>query len=159
MVTEVSKNIFVTDATHKDLDLLNHILRLSKAYWGYNDAFLDLFMQKLSLTGDYLQKSTTKLFFVDNDLAGFYSFSMQKNGSLELDNFFLHPDYIGKGLGIFLWRECCKTARKLGKNEFTLWSDPNAESFYLKMGCEKIGVRKSPMMPNRYPAVFRYRIP
>ncbi|ERH41393.1 hypothetical protein N750_16855 [Legionella pneumophila str. Leg01/53] len=45
-----------------------------------------------------------------------------------------------------------------GVSRFKLWSDPGAEPFYKKMGCIKIGVKKSPMMPNRYPIIFEYKI-
>lgn len=44
------------------------------------------------------------------------------------------------------------------KNEFILWSDPGADGFYKKMGCIKIGTKKSPMMPNRSPAIFKCTI-
>ena len=57
-----------------------------------------------------------------------------------------------------MWDACCQEAKKQGENEFIIWSDPNAENFYLKMGCQKIGVRESPMMPNRYPPILKYKI-
>jgi len=34
----------------------------------------------------------------------------------------------------------------------------DAENFYLKMGCEKIGARQSPMMPDRYPPILKYKM-
>ncbi len=46
----------------------------------------------------------------------------------------------------------------IGVSRFTLWSDPGAEPFYKKMGCIKIGVKKSPMMQDRYPVIFEYEI-
>ena len=45
-----------------------------------------------------------------------------------------------------------------GKYEFIIWSDPNAENFYLRMGYEKIGVRQSPMMPDRYPPILKFKL-
>lgn len=146
------------NAKPDDLDAINHLLRLSKSHWGYSDAFINEFMAKFSVTIEHLQKSTTILFYVDGKIAGFYGFCIDENGVLELDNFFLHPDHIGKGLGQQLWDACCNTARELKKTEFIIWSDPHAEKFYIKMGCEKIGVRESPMMPNRYPSILKYKI-
>ena len=84
-----------------------------------------------------------------------YSFSRNKDNQLELDNFFLHPDYIGQGIRKIMWERCVESAKSHKDPFFILWSDPNAEGFYFKMGCEKIGARKSPMMPNRYPAIFK----
>lgn len=51
------------------------------------------------------------------------------------------------------------SSRELGKHEFIIWVDPHAENFYLKMGCKKIGVKKSSMMPNRYPSILQFKIP
>lgn len=141
-----------------DLNAIRRLMRASKAYWGYDEHFLDLFMKIIGIQSDYLQKYDIQLAYHDNEMIGFYNFILHDNNTLELDNFFLHPNYIGKGYGRKLWQYCCETAQQLGKNEFTIWSDPYAETFYLKMGCEKIGVKKSPMMPNRYPPVLRYKL-
>lgn len=151
-------HIIVKDATFENLKQINELLRLSKAYWGYDSEFLDRFMKKLGITQAYMEQHAIKLFYADNRLAGFFNFTFNHEGLFELDNFFLHPDYIGKGIGRKLWQACCNDAKKQRKNEFIIWSDPNAENFYLKMGCEKIGVRQSPMMPDRYPPILRYKI-
>ena len=73
---------------------------------------------------------------------GFYSFAINKENELELDYFFLHPDYIGKGFGRKMWSECIKTAKDYKKSYFIVWADPNAEGFYEKMNCKRIGVRQ-----------------
>jgi len=150
--------ISIKNAKLDDLEKINEILRSSKSYWGYDTEFIDSFMKKLGVTIFYMQSHTIKLFYVHDDLAGFYSFGMNDENQFELDNFFLHPNYIGQGIGFKLWDACCQTAKEIGQDEFIIWSDPNAEGFYLKMGCEKIGVRSSPMMPGRYPPVLKYKI-
>lgn len=91
-------------------------------------------------------------------MVGFYSFCINDDNLLMLDHFFLHPDYIGKGWGRKLWEACCKTVVELNKSEFILCSDPHAEFFYLKMGCEKIGVQQSNLCPTRYLPILKYQI-
>lgn len=145
-------------ATETDLEIINHILRLSKSYWGYDKQFMDRFMNEFRITPEHLHQSKTYLFYVDEKLAGYFGFILTNDGQLELDNFFLYPDYIGKGLGRRLWQYCCETAQEMGRDEFILWGDPHAEKFYLKMGCEKIGMRPSPVLPNRFAPVFKYQI-
>lgn len=156
--TEYSMNAEIKTAEIRDLDAINQLLRLSKSYWGYDEAFINKFMEKLRITPNHFEKSTIFLLHVDNELAGFYNFLINEGDVLELDNFFIHPNHIGKGLGRKLWDACCKTSKKFGKTEFIIWSDPHAGHFYLRMGCEKIGVRESPVMPNRYPPILRYKI-
>ncbi len=150
--------IIIKDATSNDLNNINELLRLSKAYWGYDSNFLNCFMEKLGITHAYMQQHVIKLFYVDDHLVGFFNFSFNAEGLFELDNFFLHPSYIGRGIGRKLWEACCQEAKQQGKKEFIIWSDPNAEQFYIKMGCEKIGVRQSPMMPDRYPPILKFKI-
>ncbi len=133
-------------------------MRLSKAYWGYDKTFLDRFMKIIGIKADYLNNNNIKLVYLDDQLIGFYNFFRHTDHSFELDNFFLHPDYIGKGLGRKMWQFCCADAQQVGITEFIIWSDPNAENFYIKMGCQKIGERKSPMMPNRFPPILKYSL-
>lgn len=151
-------SLIIKTPTLNELEQINQIVRLSKGHWGYDEIFLNRFMENFSVTKEYLERNTSRIACIYEQLIGFYSFSIQADGSLELDNFFLHPSQIGKGLGRKLWVAYCDTAKELGKHEFTLWADPNTESFYLKVGCEKIGVRQSPMMPDRYPPVMRCKI-
>ncbi len=146
------------DAMPEELKQINDLLRTSKAYWGYDAEFLDQFMEKFGITNSYMKKNSIKLFYLEDQLAGFFNFCINDEGLFELGNFFLHPSYIGQGIGRKLWEACCKEAKLLGKDEFIIWSDPHAENFYLAMGCEKIGVRQSPMMPGRYPPILRYKI-
>lgn len=150
-------NLQLQDAKLDDLQKINHLLRLSKAYWGYDEKFLNSFMRKLGITEGYMQKNNIKLFLRDTRLIAFYNFIFNKEAELELDNLFIHPDYIGQGLGRKLWEKCCETAKLTEYREFIIWSDPNAENFYLKMGCQKIGVRTSPLIPGRYP-VLKYTL-
>jgi streptomycin 6-kinase len=139
-----------------DIHLLNQIMRLSKAHWGYDDPFLDAFMEKFRIQEEYLNKHGITIFLENHEGIGFFSFIHHDDQLLELDLFFLHPDYIGKGFGRQLWQAACEEARNFHVTGFTLWSDPNAETFYVKMGCKKIGVKKSPFMPNRYPPIMHY---
>ena len=150
--------IKIKNAASNDLNKINELLRLSKAYWEYDAEFLDLFMKKLGITQNYMEQHTIKLFYIENNLVGFFNFSMNSENLFELDNFFLHPNYIGQGIGRKLWDACCQAAIEQGKDEFIIWSDPNAENFYLKMGCEKIGERQSPIMPDRYPPILKFKI-
>lgn len=138
-----------------DLDVLNKLLAKSKKHWGYDPVFMRVFMENLRLSEDVFGNSTLVLFFVAEELAGFYSFSLGEEDVLELEHFYLHPEFIGKGWGRKLWGFCLKTAQKMGRKEFLIWSDPNANGFYEKMGCDFVRFEKSDMGEGRYQAVFR----
>jgi streptomycin 6-kinase len=150
--------MLVRKAEPADLKPLNDLMRASKGYWGYDSAFMDGFMSLYSLTELEITSGQTFVAALGCNTIGFYYFAYEENADLVLDKFFLHPNYIARGNGKLLWKHCVNTATHYGAKEFTLWSDPNTEGFYLKMGCVKIGERKSPMPPDRYPPIMKYSI-
>lgn len=150
--------ITIKNASLFNIIKINQLMLLSKAYWQYESNFLNNFIKKFRVTPAYLKKNTVKLFYINKKLIGFYSFCTNDDNLLMLDHFFLHPDHIGKGWGEKLWESCCKTVVELNKSEFILCSDPHAEAFYLKMGCEKIGVQQSKLCPTRYLPILKYQI-
>lgn len=128
----------------------------SKAYWGYSDDFMNKFMELFQLTENYLANNTVKVMMKGDKIVGICGFKLHENNTLELDYFFIHPDYIGKGLGKKLWDFTCEVAQQLTDHSFILWSDPEAETFYIKMGCRRIGMKKSPLLPNREAPMMQY---
>ena len=139
----------IRQANPNDIDAINHLFCLSKGSWGYDPVFMHQCMSEYSITIDKILQKSVYLYYVDGFLAGFYSFIQEVNECAELDYFFLHPDFFGKGIGRKLWDACINTAKDIKITEFILYSDPNAEAFYLKMGCRKIGEQESPMIKGR----------
>lgn len=152
------KRVIFRRAGEEDLISLNQTLRSSKAYWGYDQEFMDAFMEKFGLSEQYLQDNIVYLMSQSSRDIGYFSFIFHEEHSLELDHFFISPEYIGKGFGRKMWEACCEVAQELHVEEFTLWADPEAEGFYSKVGCRKIGVKKSPFMPNRYPPIMSFKL-
>jgi streptomycin 6-kinase len=153
-------SINIRDAQFSDLDAINHLLRLSKAHWGYDEQFMNAFMQHESVTSEEIQQNTIKLFFDNDKFIGFYAFAINKEDPipLYLDSFFIHPDYIGQGIGKFMWQHCVKFAASINQNQFSLWSDPNATSFYEKMGCVQVGQRESSVQKGRFTPILVYKL-
>lgn len=147
---------YFRNAKHKDLPEINALIRASKAHWGYSEEFMENFMNLFSVTPEYLSRHATKVLIFNDEISGLFAFEIHEDDSLELDYFFIHPSFIGKGLGRLLWNEACSTASTLSDKGFTLWSDPEAEAFYEKMGCKKTGEKKSPLLPNRKCPVMEY---
>lgn len=145
-------------ATTEYLRKLNDLMFISKQHWGYDAHFMKKFISQFGLTESYLAQGMTFIAFEHNTLIGFYSFCYHPNAQFELDNFFPHPDFIGRGKGRELWDACVQQATEYGVQQFILWTDPNAEPFYLKMGCVKVGERPSPLQPGRCPPILEYRI-
>jgi streptomycin 6-kinase len=149
-------NINYRSAEAKDLAAANQLIRASKAHWGYPDDFMKRFMQLFGLTEAYLSENTIELMLDGDKIIGLYGFKLHPDNSLELDYFFIHPAYIGKGFGKTLWDRARQCPKQFNMHSFILWSDPEAETFYVKMGCHRIGMKKSPLLPNREAPVLQY---
>ena len=131
-------SILVKDAELHDLDNINQLLRLAKLHRGYEEKFLDRFMNKLGISASDLQTHPPQLFYKNNTLIGFYNFIHHDDGTLELDHFYIHPEYHHNGIDLDMWKTCCDNAKnKYSRNEFIIWNDPHTETFYLQMGCKK----------------------
>ena len=133
-------------------------MRSSKAYWGYDEKFLDEFMDIFKVTNNCLNKSFTYLVYLDKKVIGYYSLLPKDQNILELDMFFIEPMFIGQGFGRTLWELACQTSKELGYLGFNIIADPNADSFYIRMGCTKIGDKKSAMSRERNINIFSYDI-
>lgn len=56
--------ISIKDATLNDLNQINEIMRVSKAYWKYESIFIDPFMEKFGITPEH---HLIKLFYMIMD--------------------------------------------------------------------------------------------
>lgn len=127
----------VLKAHKEDLTILNQITFASKQFWGYSDEQMEAWKEMLTMSESYLTENTVyKL--VQEEILGYYSFIIFEN-YVELDNLFVKPEKIGKGLGTFLLQHLLDEITKLGHHKIVLFADPNAERFYEKMGFQVIG--------------------
>jgi hypothetical protein len=78
----------------------------------YTEEYMNKFMSLLSVTPEVLKVSKVKKLFVDEKLAGFYSFYINDKNQLELDNFFLASAFLYQGYGKILWSHCLNTAKE-----------------------------------------------
>lgn len=138
----------IRQAEKADLDALSAICLRAKAHWGYDDAFMAACKDELSLKEVGLgpglalwEDAGTPLGVVQVLVDGDTS---------ELDDLFIDPSAMGKGIGkhLFLW--AAEFAREKGAQHMSLTSDPYAEPFYLRMGAKKVGEKPSGSIPGRF---------
>jgi streptomycin 6-kinase len=139
----------IRKANENDINILNNLMCQSKLYWNYDKIFIDKFMAYFSLKNNYVSQGRTFVAELNGDIFGFYSFIINNKSNLELDYFFLSPNWRGKDMRKKLWEKCVETAFQLKKVNFIICSDPSAEKFYLKMGCKKIGEYSPALFPNK----------
>ncbi|UTW65262.1 GNAT family N-acetyltransferase [bacterium SCSIO 12643] len=128
----------IKSATISDAQQLTTLTLASKSYWGYTPEQMKSWTDDLTITEEYIQ--IHQVFKLENDhtILGYYSTYESSPDQIKLDNLFILPSHIGKGLGKTLLDHCIKNARQQGYQSIELDADPHAESFYSHFGFKTI---------------------
>ncbi|MBV8298256.1 MAG: GNAT family N-acetyltransferase [Candidatus Eremiobacteraeota bacterium] len=128
-------------AEQRDRAELARLCFASKAYWGYDAAFMESVRDQLTPSESYVAEGRIFLAEAPNGtMLGFYGF-VYEDEQLWLYDMFIAPEVIRTGIGRMLWNHAVDFARTTGERAFSIESDPNAEEFYLKMGARRDGER------------------
>lgn len=74
---------------------------------------------------------------------------------IEIDHFWLLPESTGKGYGRALFAFTVQTTKKLNYTVLRVYSEPNADGFYKKMGGKIIRKQES-KIKGRFLSVFKF---
>ena len=148
----IMDQIFIQRASPDQAERLTNIAFAAKAYWGYPRRWMELWRPQLTVTAEYIEENESWIAFAGEIPIGFYTVQ-EKNGNAWIENLWILPDFIGKGIGKLLFWHAVELSRKRGYKILQLEADPNAASFYEKMGMKKIGERISAIesLPRRLP--------
>ncbi|MFJ3792106.1 GNAT family N-acetyltransferase [Kitasatospora sp. NPDC090091] len=138
----------IRPARPEEAALLSAIALRSKAYWGYDEAFMAACREELTLDPAAIERRRTAVAEADGRVLGFVTLvGAPPQG--ELGMLFVDPDSIGRGVGRRLVDHVRERAGVLGFRRLTIDADPNAEPFYLAMGATRIGTTPSESIPGR----------
>ncbi|GAV13672.1 GNAT family N-acetyltransferase [Paenibacillus sp. NAIST15-1] len=143
--------VYIRQAAVQDVHILSELAYASKAYWGYDEAFMEACREDLTITEAHL--TAAQLFVVEKNqqIQGFIALeqdiSQQDKGLVTY--LFIHPNAIGRGYGQALWNRMIDAARDQGIRAVLVHSDPHAEPFYIRMGARRIGEIASTVFPGR----------
>jgi GNAT superfamily N-acetyltransferase len=142
-------------------DEAGHLTALSlrsKAYWGYDAAFMEACVPALTISS---KRIAAEPFFVLEDggqVIGYAGLCIQ-GADAELTSLFVEPWAIGRGYGKQLWRHAIEVAYALGARRMRIEADPFAEAFYRAMGAARIGEAPSDAIPDRMLPLLTYVLP
>ncbi|WP_096187904.1 GNAT family N-acetyltransferase [Evansella halocellulosilytica] len=142
--------MFIRNAKQSEAHALSELALKSKRYWGYDEQFMSVSKDDLTVTPEFIQQS--KVYVLEGptkNILGFYSFTIE-NDELELSFFFIDPNQIGKGSGKLMWEDAMKKAEETGYHCMKIISDPYARNFYEKMGATFIREVPSTFIKGRF---------
>ncbi|WP_433258897.1 GNAT family N-acetyltransferase [Streptosporangium sp. CA-135522] len=140
--------MMIRAARADEAELLSELAIRSKAYWGYDEAFMAACRDELIIPASEVEKLRTTVAEHDGRILGFATLEGNPpEGALGM--LFVEPDAIGQGVGRCLFEHATAAAASLGFARLTIDADPNAETFYLAMGATHIGATPSDSIPGR----------
>lgn len=134
--------VYIEKAQAEQASILTEIAISAKRHWNYPERWIELWTPALTISPDYVSKHETWLAVVNEIPVGFYSL-VQDDEALWLDNLWILPDFMGQGIGKKLFQHVLERCRALNVSALKIEADPNAQSFYEKMGARKVGEHHS----------------
>jgi GNAT superfamily N-acetyltransferase len=125
-----------------ETDALSRIAIAAKRHWGYPEHWTEIWIPQLTFTPDYFETNESWAAVEQDAPIAFYTVQA-RNGSAWIENMWVDPAWIGRGVGRQLYIHAMIRSRELGHKILQLEADPNALGFYEKMGMKKIGERRS----------------
>lgn len=146
--------MIIIPATPEDHQVLTDLTIKSKSYWDYSSEQIKEWLPDLTISPDYIAQNGVFKLIQDEQVIAYYSYYYVKKEEVFLDNFFISPEFIGKGFGRMLMDHLLKHAATENIKSVEGYADPNAELFYAKFGFETI--RRMPTsIKNRFLPVMR----
>jgi len=149
--------IDIRPAKQTELDALTAICHRSKAHWGYDRDFMKKCRDALTVRPEQVEAGDVLVAELDGVAAAVAAIAPDQDG-YEIDQFFVDPPAMGRGVGVHLFRAVLAHAKQHGIATLSILSDPNAEAFYEKMGAQKIGSAPSDSIPGRTLPLLRITI-
>ena len=136
-----------------DIDALTDLALRSKAWWGYDETFIEKCRDELTVTSQRIAAEDMRVAEVDGAIVGFISVM---DGSLE--DLFVEPAHIGAGTGSALFEVAKTITRGDGHRTLRIEADPHAAAWYRSKGAVDIGEIPSGSIPGRMLPLLELRL-
>ena len=127
------KRVFIRLAWPDEGPALSALAMTAKAHWGYDDEFMNRCRDELTVTQGRIGRERVRVAEVGGKVAGFASMKVL-GGKAEVGDVFVHPKFMGSGIGHLLINDLLQYALRHGISKVLVEADPNAADFYVKQG-------------------------
>ena len=137
----------ITRVDPEQAELLTQIALAAKGHWGYPEHWMQVWQPQLTFTPAYFEEHESWVAELARAPIAFYTL-LERDRIAWIENLWVAPEWIGKGVGKRLFLHARETARQRGFQALQLEADPNALGFYRKMGMKQVGERRSEIEGN-----------
>ncbi|MDT0595713.1 GNAT family N-acetyltransferase [Glaciecola petra] len=121
----------------------------AKAHWGYSAELMESWRNDLTIGPEYFETHQVFTSYIDKQLVAYYAYCKLEACTVLLDNIFVEPAFIGKGIGKALLDHLKTQVKSTENNLIRLYSEPHAKAFYSKFGFVLVG-EKATSVKNRF---------
>jgi GNAT superfamily N-acetyltransferase len=141
--------ITLRKARASELEALSALCLRSKAWWGYDRAFMEACRAELTLREDDLRRSALQVAERNGAIVGVAQVSTD-GVTAHLDKLFVEPAQMGIGAGRALFEWAKRIAEESDAAALEIDSDPGAAEFYRRMGARDDGIVPSGSIAGRF---------
>lgn len=116
---------------------LTEITLAAKRHWDYPEKWIQLWTPELTFSPEYVSENEMWMAVDDEKIIAYYSLKQNDEG-LWLENLWVLPEHMGQGIGKRLFQHALERSSVRGVSFLKIEADPNAQSFYEKMGAKKV---------------------
>jgi ribosomal protein S18 acetylase RimI-like enzyme len=147
----------IRPAQRDEAGALSELALRSKAHWGYDAVFLEACRDALIVSPVHVEAGGVFVAEFDGTPAGFYRLGGSPPEA-ELEDLWVHPETMGRGVGSALLAHATGSARERGCTSVLVESDPHAEGFYRSQGARRVGERTSSVDESRQLPLLRLEL-
>jgi GNAT superfamily N-acetyltransferase len=153
-------DLLVRLARSSEAAALTKLAMTAKASWGYSDAFMQACRAKLTITPAKMATWIVWVAQLDATICGMIALNIAgSKGDAELEDFFVHPSYQGRGIGRALMSTVLRTCQARSVRVLRVDADPNAEQIYQQFGFATVGRSPSRSISGRTLPRMELRVP
>jgi predicted N-acetyltransferase YhbS len=142
-----------------EAEVLSGLCRRSKGHWGYDDPFMALSYDALTVTEKQIERGDVWVAEVDGNVTGVVALvAMDEPSLVDLDKLFVEPTHMRSGAGRALMVFAIEEARRRGYARMAILADPNAAKFYEQMGAVYLREKASDAIPGRVLPYFELKL-
>jgi GNAT superfamily N-acetyltransferase len=154
----MKNNYLITKMQPGDIEILNNIMKRSVQLWRYPGDKMELILNRLVLTSEFMDKSVGYVAKLDNIIKGFFALVPMQEEGLNPAKFYIEPEKTRSGLGTLLWNQVITDLKSQKIKELKFDIDPSAQGFYEKLGAIKIAERPSTIIKEHMIPIMKYII-
>jgi GNAT superfamily N-acetyltransferase len=140
-------------AAPDELELLNELTVRSRRHWGYDAELFRAWADRLDFAAEDWGDVEAYLAEIEGPPIGWAALRRPLNGVAVLEELWIVPEAMGRGVGTQLFRFLAGRARELGASALEWASEPGAVGFYEKLGGRHIREETSHSFGHRLPVM------